>query len=786
MKTLLLDGKKFNLFMERMDKKMTINETNEKMLLVESWWDEIVTAAKGVSKSLTNSTLPTINTKFLPDLNKSIDEFGGVGENISKGIKNNLSNIKMIEGIIGAEAFTNLKFKWNEVLENIVKTFGLSDEVTSDIAKFIGGEGQELSETTLASLSHAQIEQLRSFRTKNLKLVKQIDDLEKVVSTAAMLGDNPTVVDLMGSMFGGGTIKSLDDFAKEFDNLDKILKNSPDSDVAQLWVSILRKSKLEGLSGSEAVKKLKQSLGNDASYITTSTTWRKQISTFIAKKLLGKVKDINFQLNKAGIDPNLTVIYKSHDGVLEIITCRSKSQLDSLVAHLEAGGMSPRIMDKKGILLSDLTLLKGGGGTAEEYSKGIIKANFYYTKMAIGGIVGVGMTYVGVCYMRAEKNYSSEEWDDILAGSTEKERENWGEKGLVTQIMTCVKEDARQITVAILDEGLEIYNKNVAPKMAGIEGAVNIFLDKECGRVNSSRDANGKPLNPCTDCLECTEANVKSWLKEIKIGGSDMSTIHSDIMEKVDPLTIFPELEASQAQAHMKSIIKKIKDDEKYGKISQFLTANGKPMDIAAMVQVLCRKHNKYCVADLFTKTVNEFFPPATITDCGEIEEYMNKKLNVIIKMEDQLSWGEETKTSIDISEVATQEGILKKSTSVKNVVYRLRLEKESLVAICQGNVQEELDEIFSKDVTINISNMMDEMWKSGESNLGCGEEIRNNLTTETKWKMQMMLSGILGEITKQKDYKHLFINLDPKSAAWEKSFNKWWDLQRAACGVSD
>ena len=65
----------------------------------------------------------------------------------------------------------------------------------------------------------------------------------------------------------------------------------------------------------------------------------------------------------------------------------------------------------------------------------------------------------------------------------------------------------------------------------------------------------------------------------------------------------------------MKTILKKIKKDEKYGKISQFLTADGKPMDIAAMVQVLCRKHNKYCVADLFTKTVNEFFPPATITE---------------------------------------------------------------------------------------------------------------------------------------------------------------------------
>ena len=127
MKTLLLDGKKFNLFMERMDKKMTINEINEKMLLVESWWDDIVKAARSVSKSLDDAAgnFPAIRVDALPVLNKSIDEFAEVGESISKGIKNNLSDIKMIEGIIGAEAFTNLKFKWKNVLGRMVETFGL-------------------------------------------------------------------------------------------------------------------------------------------------------------------------------------------------------------------------------------------------------------------------------------------------------------------------------------------------------------------------------------------------------------------------------------------------------------------------------------------------------------------------------------------------------------------------------------------------------------------------------------------------------------------------------------
>ena len=322
--------------------------------------------------------------------------------------------------------------------EGWLRLLGWDDDSTAEIIKFVGGEVDDISETTLKSLSDTQIESLVSFRNANIKLVQQMDDLEKMVAYAAMLGDNPTVVDLLGSMSEAGAIKSLDDFAKEFDNLDQILKNSPDGDVAQLWESILRKSKLEGLSGSDAVKKLKQALGNDASYITTSKSWRKKITNWFTKKLLGKVEDLNFQLNKAGIDPNLTVVYKGHDGVLEIITCRSKSQLDSLVAHLEAGGMSPRILDQKGIMISDLTPSKGAAGTAEEYSKGIRKANFYYVKLYGGIGLTLATTWIVGCYMRADKEYSSEEWDDILAGSTAKQREAWKEKGLVTQILTCV------------------------------------------------------------------------------------------------------------------------------------------------------------------------------------------------------------------------------------------------------------------------------------------------------------------------------------------------------------
>ena len=73
------------------------------------------------------------------------------------------------------------------------------------------------------------------------------------------------------------------------------------------------------------------------------------------------------------------------------------------------------------------------------------------------------------------------------------------------------KENARAITVRILEEGLDIYNTDVAPRMAGIEGGVNKFLDLKCGRTDHAR-VNMVPVAPCTDCLECTEDNVKSWI----------------------------------------------------------------------------------------------------------------------------------------------------------------------------------------------------------------------------------------------------------------------------------
>ena len=69
-KQILVDSKKFNLFMERMENKMTLNEYEEKSLLVEGYFDDIIKNARKAANGAITAIKPDIEINLLKEVIK--------------------------------------------------------------------------------------------------------------------------------------------------------------------------------------------------------------------------------------------------------------------------------------------------------------------------------------------------------------------------------------------------------------------------------------------------------------------------------------------------------------------------------------------------------------------------------------------------------------------------------------------------------------------------------------------------------------------------------------------
>jgi hypothetical protein len=363
-KQLFLDNKKFNLFLERMDNKMTLSESIEKNLMVEGWIDDVIRFAKNASISAVDLIGKNLPMNVLDSLSRSFDDLIESAKVIDDGITKNLNDLRTIRSTIGIDAISQLKNNFNILLKNVVNSFGFDSSLTKKLDDFVRGNVSDLDPEVIKVLNDGQIDILVSLRNTHVTAMKELDDLDNLVKYVNIMGDNPSIVDLFNSMYVVGDVKTLDDFKLDWGRLDDIVKNDPESKVGQLWSSIKNNINGKPKNADEAASILKNFIKNSDTYITANKTFRKKFIQYIGRKILGKVDDINITLNKKGIDWNNSLIYVGKDGDLNIVSARNKNELQILKTYLENNGLVVRELDSNGVKIGDI----GGGG----YGPGVI------------------------------------------------------------------------------------------------------------------------------------------------------------------------------------------------------------------------------------------------------------------------------------------------------------------------------------------------------------------------------------------------------------------------------
>jgi hypothetical protein len=776
-KEIFLDKKKFNLFLERMDSKMTLNESEQKELLVEGWIDDVIRSAKNASVNVAGVIGKNLPASIISKTTKNIDDFVQSVEGIYKGISDNLENLKSIRNVIGIDAISTLKNKYDVLLRSVVDSFGFDKAVTNKLDDFIRGNVDDLDPDVRHLLSDAQMDIVSDLFYTRASAIGEMEGLDILIKFADVAGNNPNILDLFNSMYTEGSVKSLDEFAAEWKGIDDLVKNDPDGMLHKLWYNTKNKIKGNPKNSQDAYGLIKNMIKNNDVYITAKKGWRKKIIHFLQRKITGKVKEINLQLNTKNIDWDNSLVYISKDGNLNIITARNKKEIGRLKTHLENNGITNfRELDSNGIKSTDL------GNVENESLAGRKNRTWKWIKIALlgGVVVGGGL----LTYCTSKKNIFSKEMlrnmkVDDPEGFEEGEYEN---PGWWDRASACVGRAAIDVVKATRKVALSLFNANVRPHLHNLAGGIKIYLNEKCGRENnSSKDVDGKQVwdYPCTKCLDC-ENDIS--VDEIKIDGLSVRDKYTELLGDLDPSLLFPADESGQG-GKLEQMMREIKSDAKNDKISQFLTDSGEAITLEDMVKLICGRHRLNCLIDQFNDTISEFYKIEGMS-CDEIDSHMTEKLNFINKLNNDglLNWGED-ENKIDVSVLQESDGF-SSAQNVGNIIEILKIDKDGSVRLCKDSTVKITKE-GEGDVTINLSNMMDEMWEEGISKLDCAT-YQYSFRPTSKINMREALTTILLELVEDENIKSFITGIDIYSTEWATEFDEWWIKQRELCGVND
>ncbi|MHA2217316.1 MAG: hypothetical protein ACXACY_15360 [Candidatus Hodarchaeales archaeon] len=768
-KQILVDSKKFNLFMERMENKMTLNEYEEKSLLVEGYFDDIIKNVRNAANAVITTIKPNIEKSLLKSVGNSFDKLIASAKIIDDGISANLNNLKSIRKYIGGDALSNFKQSFNILVNDVVKTFGFDDLTTKNISNYVRNNGTLPSEI-IEKLTDAEISLISDLRNAHLGVITEINDLDNVIKYVDIMGDNPTVVDLFSTMYVLGDIKSLDDFKIDFDRLTKIANTDPDSNVARIWESIKNKISGKPKNGDEVVILFKKTLNNEPNYIKLKNNWEIKLKKYLRNKITGKVDEINVKLAAKNVDEN-SILFVTKKGEIFIVPSSFETAVrngdNKYVTQLGAnGGMSQEQFQE----LIDVTKKSRGSGRVTKI-----------VVLSILGIAVLGATgYWGWCQMK-DLSFDDKFIEDVKrqegdAYVERKEPEGWD------RIRKCMAGTVIALSETAINEAKEIFNENFKIYLTSLQGGVEGHLNEKCGRDDETKKG-GKYVYPCKNCLDC-ENDVK--IEDIKIGGESLEESYSSTLKDMDLKSLLLGMgsKIGITEENVEDTIDVIMGDANNGIINDMMTDDGKSMSMQQMVEVICKGHNLYCISQLIEKTLKEFYDVDSFgDDCDALENHLNEKYSLLLdyKEKEYLGWGEKGK--VDLSKM--------KKDNPKQFVYAsdvngffnvLEATKNELPTFCKEGVITKLKkEVIKIKLSTNLSKLMTEMWDEGVSKLNC-TKYQYDLREVAKPSMQMSLSGILESIVEDENYKTYFHNLNPRSKEWIDSFDKWWDKQRKLC----
>jgi hypothetical protein len=776
-KQLFLDSKNFNLFLERMDNKMTLSESTEKNLMVEGWIDDVIRFAKSASMNAANIVGKNLPMNVIDNLTKSFDNLIESAKFIDDAITKNLNDLRTIRNSIGIDAISQLKNNFNILLKNVVSSFGFDASLTKKLDDFVRGNVNDLDPDVLKVLDDSQIDIIVSLRNAHVGAMKELDDLDNLVKYVNIMGDNPSIVDLFNSMYVVGDVKTIDDFKLDWNRLDDIAKNDPESKVGQLWNSIKNNISGKPKNADDAATTLKNFIKNSDTYITANKSFRKKFIQYIGRKILGKVEDINITLNKKGIDWDNSLVYVGKDGNLNIVSARNKRELEVLKTYLENNGLVVREMDSNGVKIGDIG---GGGGRSDsDIWAGRQNRKWKWTLIVLGvGTLAAG-GYISYCASQ-QVIFTDEMLDNLKVSDPEGVKSGkYKNPGLWDRVLRCIIGGVMTTAEYTKKLAIDLFNANVRPYLVSIDGGILKYLNDQCGRESNEKNSDGSWKYPCTKCLDCDkDVDVNS----IKINGKPIKDEYSQLIKNLDPRVLFP-TDASGQEERLKQLMKEINSDAENGIVSKYISADGEAKTLEDMVKLVCVGHRLSCIEQQFYLTINECYQLEGLT-CEEIDTHMTSKINVIQSYitDGVLNWGV-TDGKVDVSSIKNKKGF-EGATSVDDIIAILNIDKQNAINLC-NNASLEVINGGNGDITIDLSTLMTDLWDSGEIKLDCAE-YQYSLRSNKKYNMKLALTDVIEEIVSDPKLKSFIRGIDVFSQEWDSEFNMWWDKQRDLCNIKD
>ena len=784
-KEIFLDNKKFNLFLERMENKMTLNESEEKELLIEGVLDTWIKAAKNASiksvKSMGKST-----SEVSQKISKSFDDLIDATKKVTDGINANLDNLSNIRTVIGVDAVSNIRNKLFKLVNEVINEWGFNPKFTKDLMVYMEKGGTLGDIPAVLSLTNQQILLIRNLRKSINYKSKELIQLGELIKYADLIGDNPSILDLYSIMYSRGSVVSIEDFRKSWDILEGYATKSGNDSIKDIWSSI--KMRLNNpKSSDDAITTLKNSIKDNEKWVTAKRTWIKKMKQFLTRKIIRKVAEINNVLNKGGIQWDLSLIYTAKDGDLLIYSARNKREFALLKTGLEQNGISYRPLSSEGLSSVDLV----GGVTnpkAENMAGKDIRSWWFKRILWIGGPIVTVTGLVLWCQLEEEdRSDTSQKNIDVSLGMNDNDEVTGGtseentEKTFWEDFLPCFYDKALSLTKGVRDTGISLFKKTFESMFHDLRGGVVRYLNKKCGRI-SDENQNGEWVEPCTKCVDCS-ADVT--IDEIQMGdGKTLKEFYQEMLGDLDPNIIFAD--STDPAKQSEKMVELIGDGED-GIISKYLTKSGSPMKLEDMVGLICAGHRLSCLNDMFHKSIVDFHQLNGLEgDCDGMGEIMEDEINFITELnnKDLLYWGEH-EDKIDISYVK-EDPDLKMVTSVDNLIIQLTLMKNEIVNRCNEVKSKKLEKLAlevkdesSGVVTIDLSNLMSEI------TLDCGE-YDISLRNTNKFSMSSELRQILLDLEEDEGKKGLIKGLNIKGKEWLDEFEVWWVKQRELCGVTE
>lgn len=786
MKRIDLNSKNFNFLLERMDKKNTLFEVEKKFVLLESVIDDIIKAAK-------RSSMKTgFSTPSLRIIDTALDEFFVEADRILSSLKTGKTNLESLKNNLKTENIVALTKKWDLFISRTIDQISLGNTPQSLIVKkemfnFISGKLEYLSDDSLISLTNNQVTLINELKNITEEFKDFIVHVEKINKITKNIVPNSKLDDVVGELLSESGIVSLSDVKRIFDDLESYNLKYPDDELSDIYEIFKTKFNLVGKNSDEIITIFKKSLRDNEIYKTLDISFRKKIVSWIRKKILKRIDDINFELSTKTNWDNSIIYYNKNEDCFYVITTKNKEELDQVFNQISEQGFKPRKTDgsngSKGFGAEDLTERQKGA----EYEKGARGERLKFKLLALGlPILAIGGGSVAYCYYRYNTLRDKEALD---ASTIESKQEERGFFGVLTSCFAGTSKESLEVS---LEAGKSIFKNDILPELGVIEGNINIWLDEKCGRSNSKRE-NGKPITPCEKCLDCDKDLDKESIKKIKVKDNDGKEVELGKVFSNIELFLKPQHMMPQNPESYKDLIKRIKEDGDNGIINSFLTENGTAVPLDDMIVILCNQHSKQCIAEHYNAIMGEIIVDSKNQDCDTFDSFMDDRINTLNEYNQRglLFWGPSEK-SVDISVNSNGEKLSNIKTddgnspfngvnSVEQFIQRLEDFKINTKKFVCGNSDTTTDEIEIDLIdTKKPIDVMKELWENGDVKLECAQ-WKNDLVSSKKNKMKISMASLFSNY-----FQPLIPNIDWYGEEWDEAFNYWWDKQRFYCKISN